>query len=108
MGGPPTNQKFAHSPPPHQIFIPSQQKSSQSNKKIKTSFLAVASHCSCIIFILISFSFETQIMLVLILIDVQYYQNAVFSFEKFSNQQNHYSDSHHLVKEIPPAVLTTF
>ena len=47
-------------------------------------------------------------MLVLILIDVQYYQNAVFSFEKFSNQQNHSSDSHHLVKEIPAAVLTTF
>ena len=32
---PPTNQKFAHSPPSHQTFIPSHQKSSQPNKKIK-------------------------------------------------------------------------
>ena len=63
------------------------------------SFLAVASHWSCTISVLISFSFETQIMLVLILIDVQYSQNAVFSFEKFSKQQNHSSDSHHLVKK---------
>ena len=86
---PPTNQKCAHSPPPHQIFVPSHQKSSQPNKKIKTSFLAVASDCSCTIFVLISYSFETQIMLVSILIDVQYPQNAVFSFEKFSNRQNH-------------------
>ena len=30
---PPTNQKCAHSPPPHQIFVPSHQKSSQPNKK---------------------------------------------------------------------------
>ena len=37
-----TNQKFAHSPPPHQIFVPSDQKLTQPNKKIKTSFLAVA------------------------------------------------------------------
>ena len=41
MGVSSTNQKFAHSPPSHQIFIPSHQKSIQSNKKIKTSFLAV-------------------------------------------------------------------
>ena len=48
-------------------------------------------------------------MLILILIDVQYSQNAVFSFEKFSNRQNHSSsDSHHLVKKSPPAVFTTF
>ena len=48
-------------------------------------------------------------MLILILIDVQYSQNAVFSFEKSSNRQNHSSsDSHHLVKKIPPAVFTTF
>ena len=40
-GSPPTNQKFGHSPPPHQIFIPSHQKSIQANKRIKTSFLAV-------------------------------------------------------------------
>ena len=102
MGSPLFNQKFAHSPPPHQIFISSHQKSSQPNKKIKTSFLAVASHCCCTIFVLISYSFETQIMLILILIDVQYSQNAVFSFEKFSNRQNHSSsDSHHLIKKFP-------
>ena len=41
-------------------------------------------------------------MLILILIDVQYSQNAVFSFEKFSNRQNHSSASHHLVKSRPP------
>ena len=39
-GSPPTNQKFAHSPPPNQIFIPSHQKSIQPNKKI-TSLLAI-------------------------------------------------------------------
>ena len=48
-------------------------------------------------------------MLMLILIDVQYSQNAVFGFEKFSNRQNHSSSgSHHLVKKITPAVFTTF
>ena len=41
VGESPTNQQFAHSPPPHQIFIPSHQKSIQPNKKIKMSFLAV-------------------------------------------------------------------
>ena len=47
-------------------------------------------------------------MLILILIDVQYSQNAVFSFEKFSNHHNHSSsDSHHLVKKTP-AVFTSF
>ena len=35
---------------------------SQRNKKIKMSFLAVASHCSCTCFVLISHSFETQII----------------------------------------------
>ena len=30
-------------------------------------------------------------MLILILVDVQYSQNAVFSFEKGSNRQNHSS-----------------
>ena len=40
-GSPPTNKKFADLPPPHQIFIPFHQKSIQSNKKIKTSFLTV-------------------------------------------------------------------
>ena len=41
MGESHTNQRFALLPPPHKIFIPSHQKSIQSNKKIKTSILAV-------------------------------------------------------------------
>ena len=36
----------------------------------------------CTTFVLISYSFDTQATLILILIDVQYTQNAVFSFEK--------------------------
>ena len=41
-------------------------------------------------------------MLILILIDVQYSENAVFSFEKFFNHRNHSSSgSHHLVKKSP-------
>ena len=41
-------------------------------------------------------------MLILVLIDVQYSQNAVFSFEKDSNCQNHSSTgSHHPVKKSP-------
>ena len=40
-GSPPTNKKFADLPRSHQIFIPFHQKSIQSNKKIKTSFLTV-------------------------------------------------------------------
>ena len=95
-------KKFAHSPPPHQIFISSHQKSIQPNEKIKGSF-------SCTIFALIySYSFKTQIMLIFLLIDVQYSQNAVFSFENFSNCQNHSSVSHHLVKKMPPAMFTNF
>ena len=44
-------------------------------------------------------------MLILILIDVQYSQNTVFSYKKFSNRQNHYpSGSHHLVKNAPGSV----
>ena len=98
---PTTNQKFAHSPLPHQIFIPFDQKSIQPNKKIKASILAVVI-APVPFFVLSSYSFETQVMLILILIDVQYSQNAVFSFEKFSNRQNHSSsDSHHLVKKSP-------
>ena len=90
-GSPTTNQKFAHSPPPHQIFIPFDQ-----------NIIFSCSHCSCTIFCLSSYSFETQVMLILILIDVQYSQNAVFSYEKFSNRQNHSSSgSHHLVKKSP-------
>ena len=41
-------------------------------------------------------------MLILILIDVQYLQKAIFSFEKGSVGQNHYSSgSHHPVKKVP-------
>ena len=101
-GSPPSNQKFAHSPTPHQIFIPSHQKSIQPNTK---NIIFSCSHCSCTIFVLISYSFKTQIMLILTLIDVQYSQNAVFSFEKFSNHQNHFSSSsHHIVKNPPSSV----
>ena len=58
------------------------------------------------IFVLISYSCDTQVMLILILIDVQYSQNAVFSFGKGSNCQIHSaSDSHHLVKKIPPSKI---
>ena len=38
-------------------------------------------------------------MLILILIDVQYWQEAVFSFEKGLNGQDHSSDSHYVVKK---------
>ena len=48
-------------------------------------------------------------MLFLIFIDVQYSQNAVFSFKNFSIRQIHSSSgSDHLVKKIPPPVFTTF
>ena len=94
---PPTNKKFAHLPPPHHIFIPSYRRSIQPNKNLFS-----CRHCSCTIFVLISYSFKAQIMLILILIDVQYSQNAEFSFEKFSIRQNHSSSgSHHLVKKTP-------
>ena len=77
--------------------------------KRQTSFLAGVIAPVYTIFVLISYSFETQIMLILILIDVQYQQNAIFSFEKFSIRQNHSSSgSHHLIKKSPPAVFTTF
>ena len=39
----------------------------------------------------IPYSFGTQVMLILILIDVQYSQNAVFTFGKDLNHQNHSS-----------------
>ena len=69
---------------------------------IKKNVVFICSHCSCTIFVLLSYSFETQIMLILVLIDVQYSQNAVFSFEKFANHHNHSSsDYHHLVKKNP-------
>ena len=66
------------------------------------NLLISCSHSSCTVFVLISYSFETQIMLIFILIDVQYSQNAVFSFENFLNRQNHSSSgTHHLVKKFP-------
>ena len=99
--------------PPHQIFIPSPPKVNsflslphlikmfklQPNKNVIFSY----SHCSsCTIFVLISYSFDTQAMLLLILIDVQYSQNAVFSFEKRSNCQNHSSSGSYCpVKKSP-------
>ena len=91
-GSPTTNQKFAHSPPPHQILIPSHQKLIHPNKKIKMSFLAVVI-APVPFFVLISYTFETQIMLILILIDVKYSQSA----EKFFNRSI-----------TPPQVLTTW
>ena len=54
-------------------------------------------------FVLISYCLDTQVMLIFILIDVQYSQNAVFSFEKGSNHRNHSSSgSLYLVKKFPP------
>ena len=93
--------KICSSPPSSPNFYSLPTKS-QFNpiKKMKTSFLAVVIAPVATIFVLSSYSFETEIMLILILIDVQYLQNAVFSFEKFC--QNHSSsDSHHLVKKSP-------
>ena len=52
----------------------------------------------------IPYSFDTQVTLILILIDVQYSQNAVFTFGKDLNHQNHSSSgSHHQVEKSPPA-----
>ena len=49
-----------------------------------------------------SYPFETQIMLILILINVQYSENADFSFENFLNRQNQSSSgSYHHVKKSP-------
>ena len=91
------NKKFGHLPTPHQIYIPSHRNSILQNK-----FFFSWVDCSCTIFVLISYSFKGQSMLILILIDAQYSQNAVFSFEKFLNRQNHSSSgSHHLVKRFP-------
>ena len=70
----------------------------QKNKKVIFS----CSHSSCTIFVLMSYPFETQIMLILILINVQYSENADFSFENFLNRQNHSSSgSYHHVKKSP-------
>ena len=73
------------------------------NAFIQTSFSQMIAK-SCAIFVLLSYSFDTQLMLILILTNVQYLQNAVFSFEQSLNRQNHSSSgSQHLVKKIPPA-----
>ena len=95
----PKRWSFTSSPPNFYFLSPKVNSTQYKNKNIFSG-----SHCSCAISALIS-----QIMLILILIDVQYSQNAVFSFEKFSNRQNYSSScSHHLIKKIPPAVFTTF
>ena len=103
-GSPPHQPKICSCPPPSHLptefLFPPHQKSIQPNKKSKNIFSC--SHCSCTNFVLILCSFETQVMLlILILIYVQYSQNAVVRFEKFSNRQNHSSSSHHLVKKSP-------
>ena len=101
---PPPTKNLLIQPLPTRFLFPPTKSQVNPIKKLKTSFLAEASHCSYH-FVLISYSFETQIMLVLILIDFQYSQNAVFSFEKYLNRQNHSSsDSHHLVKKSPSSV----
>ena len=99
-GSHPTNHNLLIHPLPTKfLFCPTK---SQFNRIKNKHVIFSCSHCSCTIFISISYSFETQIMLILILIDVQYSQNAVFSYEKFSNRQNHSSSgSHHLVKKSP-------
>ena len=93
-------------PLPTEFLFPAHQKLIQSNKKkIKTSISAVVIAPLATIFILISYSFETKIMLILNLIDGQYSQNALFSFEKCSNRQNHSSSGcHHLVKKFLSSV----
>ena len=48
---------------------------------------------------------DIQVMLILILTDVQYSQNAVFSFEKGSDCQNQFSGSLHPVKKFLPVKI---
>ena len=94
---PPTKNLLIHPLPTKFLFPPTK---SQFNLIKNKNILFSCSHCSCTIFVLISYSFKTQIMLILILTDIQYSQNAVFSFEKFSSRQNHSSSgSDHLVKK---------
>ena len=91
-------------PPPYKFLFPSHQKSVPPplNKNFQIITQLSCSHCSCTIFVLISYSFDTQVVLILILIDVQYSQNAVFSFEKGLNCQNHPSSgSHHSLRKFP-------
>ena len=100
--GSPTHQPNICSFPhllPHQIFIPSPPKVDSTQQQNKNVIFS-CSHSSRTIFVLISCSFETQVVLILISIDAQYSKNAVFSFEKFLNCQNHSSSgSHDLVKK---------
>ena len=96
-GSPTTNQKFAHSPHPHQILIPSHQKLIHPNKKIKMLFFS-CSHCSCTLFCFNFILFWNTDHANLNLIDVKYSQSA----ENFFKRQNHSSSgSHHLVKKSP-------
>ena len=95
--------------PPNQIFISFPPKINPPTKKnflnynpIKTSFLAVVIAPVPFMF-LVSYSFDTQVMLILILIEVQYSQNAVLSFEKSLNHQNHSSGSHQPLPSPPQA-----
>ena len=69
-------------------------------KKIIFSFLATV-YCCCTIFILTLSFLYIQVMLILISVNVQCLQNAVFSFEKGSNSQDHSpSDSHNPIKNL--------
>ena len=96
---PPATKNLLTYPLPTKFLFPPTK--SQFNPIKNKNVIFSGSHCSCTIFVLIPCAF----MLVLILIDVQYSQNAVFSFEKFSNGQNHSSSNSH---QISPAVFTTF
>ena len=80
----PTKNLLTHPLPTKFLFPPTK---SQFNPIKNKSVIFSCIHYCCTIFVLISCTF----MLVLILIDVQYSQNAVFSFENFSNRQNHLS-----------------
>ena len=102
-GVPSTRRKFAYSFPTRKIhpsrFSPSHSYLTHqrftpplnNNFHVITNknFIFSCRDCSCIIFILTLYSLYTQVMLILILINVQYLQNAVFSFEKGLNDQNH-------------------
>ena len=89
------------------LFLP-HQKPIQSNKKIKTSFLAVV--IAPVPFFVLNFIlFWNTGHDILILTDVQYSQNTAFSFEKFSNRQNYsFSGSLDLVKKSPQQCILLF
>ena len=78
---PPRTKNLLIHPLPIKFLFPPTK--SQFNPIKNKNVIFSCSHCSCTIFVLISYSFETKIMLILILINVQYSQNAVFSFENF-------------------------